>query len=169
MKRNVLCAFGLAALVLVAGCQKVNPRLVTRLNEPATLAGKLPHNPLGDRIITSWVEKGDAQQGTMSTLFGNDAAVQFARGNASQEYPAGSIVSLVTWNQQEDERWFGGNIPAAVKSVEIVTVKAGADGKPAYVYQRFEGSPLQQADAQESAKPGDRAAYLLSQRAAVLP
>jgi hypothetical protein len=99
----------------------------------------------------------------MSTLFGNDVAARYMRANAEMKYPAGSVSSLVTWSQQEDPRWSGGKIPAKPKSVEIV--RAGA----AYSYQRYEGSPLKKVAGVEGAAPNDRAAYLLAQRAAVMP
>ncbi len=64
----------------------------------------------------------------------NDVAVGYARTNGKGGYPAGSVISAVTWGQQEDPRWFGGSIPAKPHSVEIVTF----DGT--YSYKRYEGS-----------------------------
>src|SRR5258708_7564010 len=83
--------------------------------------------------------KGDA---TMSTLYGNDVAVRYARTSAERMYPAGSVLSVVTWNQQEDPRWFGAKIPQKVGSVEFVAVT----GPGAYSYQRYEGSPLKKVE-----------------------
>ena len=145
---------------LVACSDKTNPRVVTRLNEKAALVGELPSNPLKGKVITSWVNKHDA---TMSTMFGNDVAVQYARTNAEMQYPAGAVLSVVTWSQQEDPRWFGGNIPQKPRAVEFVRVT----GPGAYSYQRYEGSPLKKVE--DGAAPNDRAAYVLSQRAAVMP
>ncbi len=145
----------------LAGCSgKANPRVTTTLNNDAALGGGLAANPLQGKVITSWIDKQDK---TMSTLFGNDIAIQHARTNEKFNYPAGSVLSLVTWSQQEDPRWFGGNLPAKPRSVEVVTVGG------AYLYQRFEGSPLKSVATEEGAVPGERAAYLLSQRAAVMP
>jgi hypothetical protein len=158
----------LVVLLGLCGCQGVNPRVTTRLNQQAALAGDLPLNPVQGKVITSWIDKSDPQHPTMSTLYGNDVAVQFARTNAGHDYPAGTVLSLVTWNQQEDERWFGGNIPASPKSVEIVTVTASA-AKTAFSYQRYEGAPLRKAASETGPTPGDRSNYLLSQRAAVMP
>jgi hypothetical protein len=155
-----VCLLGVVAMGL-AGCQEqVNPRVVARLNQDAALVGDLPSNPLGNKVITSWISKKDA---TMSTLYGNDVAVEAARSSSDVKYPAGSVLSAVTWEQQEDPRWFGGKIPKAPKSVEFVTVGAGAG---AYTYQRYEGSPLKRV---EEAAQDDRAVYLMSQRAAVMP
>jgi hypothetical protein len=160
---RVICLLGAVLAVGLAGCsEKTNPRVVTRLNQDAALVGELPSNPLQGKVITSWINKQDA---TMSTLFGNDVAVQYARTNAGRMYPAGSVLSVVTWSQQEDPRWFGGNIPQRAKAVEFVTVT----GPGTYTYQRYEGSPLKKVASVEGSDPKDRAAYLLAQRAAVMP
>jgi hypothetical protein len=157
---------GLGILLGAIGCSDQNPRVATKLNQDAALAGDLPSNPLQWRVITSAVNKQDS---TMHTLFGNDVAVQYARTSSQHDYPAGSVLSLVTWKQQEDSRWFGGKIPAAPKSVEFVTVGITADHQPSYSYQNYEGAPLKKTLAKEGSTPDGRAAYLLSQRAAVMP
>lgn len=160
---RLICLLGAVFAVGLAGCsEKTNPRVMTRLNQDAAPVGELPSNPLQGKVITSWVDKKDA---TMSTMFGNDVAVQYARTNAERMYPAGAVLSVVTWSQQEDPRWFGGNIPKSTKSVEFVTVT----GPGAYSYQRYEGSPLKKVASLEGNDPKDRAAFLLAQRAAVMP
>ncbi len=49
--------------------------------------------------------------------------------------------------------------------VEFVTVSRHGS----YSYQRYEGSPLKKVANVEGSDPKDRAAYLLAQRAAVMP
>jgi hypothetical protein len=93
----------------------------------------------------------------------------YARTNTQHEYPAGSTLSLVTWTQREDSRWFGARIPDGVKAVEFVFVGATAGARPSYSYQEFEGTPLKKLSSEEGPTPSGRAAYLLSQRAAVMP
>ena len=105
----------------------------------------------------------------MWTLFGNDLAVNYARTHSGHDYPAGSMLSLVTWDQQEDGRWFGGRIPGPPKSVEFVAVSMDADHGLSYVYQKFEGTPLKKVSAQAAPTMSERATYLLTQRAAVMP
>ena len=162
MRLTTICLIGAALSAGLGGCGDTNPRVVTRLNDEAALVGELPSNPLRGKVITSWVNKHDA---TMSTLFGNDVAVQYARRNAEMRYPAGSVLSVVTWRQQEDPRWFGGSIPRKTTAVEFVTVT----GPGTYTYQRYEGSPLKKVASVEGSDPKDRAAYLLAQQAAVMP
>lgn len=158
-----ICLLSVALSLGVVACsEKTNPRVETRLNDDAALVGDLPSNPLQGKVITSWIDKKNA---TMSTLFGNDVAVQYARTSSERKYPAGSVLSVVTWAQQEDRRWFGGNIPKTTKAVEFVMV----NGPGAVSYSRYEGSPLTKVASVEGSDPNDRAAYLLSQRAAVMP
>jgi hypothetical protein len=104
----------------------------------------------------------------MSTLFGNDTAVEHARASMDHNYPPGSVLSLVTWQQQEDSRWFGGNIPAKPKSVELVSIRTSEKGLPYSFYQIYEGSPLKQ-NATMSNQDNPRIEYLLAIRAAVMP
>ena len=163
---KTICFICVASLLGLTGCSEQNPRVATTLNQRAPLAGDLPSNPLQSKVITSAINQRDS---TMWTLFGNDLAVKYARTNSRHDYPAGSVLSLVTWEQQEDSRWFGGRIPAAPKSVEIVTVSMGAEHRLSYSYQEFEGTALKKMSDQEGPAPNDRAAYLLSQRAAVMP
>ena len=104
----------------------------------------------------------------MSTVFGNEIAVQYSRRHAEGDYPDGSILSLVTWSQQDDTRWFGAKMPSETKSVEFVTVSTSQNGQRSYGYQRYESSPLKEVALIES-QASLRVAYVLSQRAAVMP
>ncbi len=161
MRSTEICLLSAVLAVGLAGCSdKTNSRVVTRLNDEAAVAGELPSNPLKGKVITSWVDRKGA---TMSTMFGNDVAVQYARTNAEMQYPAGAVLSVVTWSQQEDPRWFGGNIPQGPKAVEVVTVTAPGT----YSYQRYEGSPLKKVA--EEVNPNVRGDYLIGMRAAVMP
>src|SRR5260370_41234099 len=105
----------------------------------------------------------------MCTVFGNDLAVQYARTNWQRDYPGGSVLSLVTWKQEEDRRWFGGKIPAEGRSVEFVAVGRAADHRASYSYQEYEGAPLKKVSDRQGPTPDGRAGFLLSERAAVRP
>ena len=137
----------------------------TALNARAALTGNLPADPLTWSVITCGA---NPQAATMWTLFGNDEALQYSRKNADGKYPVGSTLSLVTWRQQEDGHWFGARMPAEPKSAEFVFVQASPDGNPSYSYRAFEGSPLKEIKTPKD-KAEDRVAYLISQRAAVMP
>ena len=149
-----------AALVL-CGCSTRRIESAKLINHKASLPETLPHNPFAWRVIAAGVKTKDA---TMATLFGNDIAVMHARTNPSQPYPAGSVLSLVTWTEQEDERWFGAKIPGGLKSVEFVTV---LDSKPSYSYEMYAGSPLRTLVEQD--ERDSRINDILGQRALVMP
>jgi hypothetical protein len=150
----------------MSGCSGGETRIPATINQSASVVGLLPANPLQWKVITSEINKADS---TMSTLYGNDLAVRYARANSQHNYPTGSVLSLVTWTQREDDRWFGAKIPDRVKSVEFVGIDVAADGRPSYSYREYQGTPLTMVSEQKGFTPNDRAAYLLAQRAAVLP
>jgi hypothetical protein len=156
----LVCSLGLV------GCASHPPATAPTLNQDASLSGGLPMNPLPWRIITSMADKTSS---TMSTLYGNDLAVDYARAHSDRGYPDGSVLALVTWTQQNDPRWYGVKIPARVSSVEFLTVGALPDGHATYSYLEYAGAPLKQASAEQTAAPSGRAQFLMAQRAAVLP
>jgi Cytochrome P460 len=163
----LVSVFLLSMLLLgMFGCSGAEPKISASINQSASPDGPLPANPLQWKIITSAINKTDS---TMSTLYGNDIAVSYARANSQHSYPSGSVLSLVTWTQREDDRWFGAKIPDRVKSVEFVFVDAAEDGRQSYSYREYQGTPLTMVSEQKGFTPNDRAAYLLGQRAAVLP
>jgi len=148
------------------GCSAAEPKIPATINQSASLVGPLPANPLQWKIITSTINKADS---TMSTLYGNDLAVRYARANSQHNYPTGSVLSLVTWTQREDDRWFGAKIPDQVKSVEFVGIDVASDGRSSYSYREYQGTPLTMVSEQKGFTPNERAVYLLTQRAAVMP
>ncbi len=160
--KTILLFVGLALLPL-AGCTSKPTTLP--VNQQAALTGTLPYNPLQWKVITSWLNRRDS---TMSTLYGNDIAVHYARTNADHNYPAGAVLSLVTWAQRDDPHWFGAKIPANVKSVEFVTISGSTD-QPPYAYENYQGSPLNKIDLSDTSAINARIERLLSQRAAVMP
>jgi len=156
----------LAAALLLIGCSQPNARVATRFNCDAEVSGELPYNPLQWEVIASTLNHNDH---TLATVLGNDRAISYARKNASHEYPAGSVLSVMTWSQEEDPRWFGGNIPGNVRSVEFVEVQSGPDCGGTYLYTLYGGSPLRKLVSTEEKSPTGRAAYIVEQRAAVMP
>ena len=148
------------------GSSNSSARVPSSINEGAALTGSLPWNPLQWSVITSSVEK---ESSTMSTLYGNDIAVRYARDNPQHDYPTGAVLALVTWTQKEDPHWFGARIPRQVKSVEFVTVTAGPNNQPLYSYENYQGWPLRKSSSPADRGAQNRAEYLLSQRSAVMP
>ena len=162
-KTHLLAALFLLVLV---GCSQPNERVQTRFNRDAELSGELPYNPLDWEVIVSTLNQKDH---TLTAVLGNDQAIADARKNVSHEYSAGSVISAITWSQQEDPRWFGGNIPGKVRSVEFLEVQSVPDLGRTYLYTIYTGSPLRELNSTEERSPTGRAAELFTQRAAVMP
>jgi hypothetical protein len=165
-KRAYLLGFivALAQFGCSGSSSRVSARVSATLNQNAAITGDFAENPLRWKVITSTIDRSNS---TMATLFGNDPAVEYARSHSQQDYPPGSVLSLVTWTQREDPRWFGANIPDRVKSVEFVTIGSGPNQTTSY--EEYEGTPLKKMPAPDLAVAKERTAYLLSLRAAVMP
>jgi hypothetical protein len=164
VKRN--CIFGAAALLGLVGCSELNPRVATTLNQAAAPARDLPSNPLRG--------EGDFVRHQHAGL-NHVHALRQRRYRAVRAYELAAGLSrrlcALPCNVEAagGRRWFGGRILGAPKSVEFVTVSVGDEHRPSYSYQNFEGAPFKQVSAQEGPTPNERAAYILSQRAAVMP
>jgi hypothetical protein len=156
---------GLSALLLATGCSHRTPAESDLFNQSAALP-KLPVPVLENRVLSSSI---DRQQHTMSTLTGNDIAITSARAATTVSYPEGSILSLATWNQRDDPHWFGARIPATPKSVETVSITRDANGQLTAHYQLFAGDPLQLVANPDPTQAAARQAYILAQRASVMP
>lgn len=160
-----------STVVIVAfvatACTSTNARVVTQMNDLAQLDGETPAagDPLQWKVITSGLNTKEA---TMYTLYGNDSAVQYARAFAQQRYPEGSTLALVTWQRQEDVRWFGAEIPASPKSVEVLQVIRPIKGGSAMAYRFYGGRPLKEERVSQE-QIGTGVSHLLSLRAAVMP
>jgi hypothetical protein len=151
----------LIACAAAAGCSGKKTPAAELINQQASLPGNLPYDPFQWRVITSGLNNHES---TMFTLYGNDAAVEYARTNAQYSYPPDSVLCLVTWSRKEDKHWFGGEIPAEIKSIEFVKVTA----TPPYTYEVYEGTPPVKKETEASAG-SDRVNSILGMRASVMP
>jgi cytochrome P460 len=145
----------------LTGCQSTRPEPAS-INQQASLTSKLPYNPLGWRVVSSWTNE---RQATMSTLYGNDLAIQNLRASSASPYPPGSVLALVTWSQREDPHWFGARIPSTPQSVEFVSISL----RQSPSYQKYEGAQLKLVNNTDGGATAKRIDYLVSQRAAVMP
>lgn len=133
----------------------------SRLNEKASImeTNLLPQNPLLEHPLTSSINVIDS---TMSTLYGNKIAWDYANLKNDGNYPSGAILYEVTWKQQPDSVWFGANIPKVVKSVECISYPASGETQ----YKLYEGQPLKESTSE---KDTARLAIIAGQRIAVSP
>lgn len=155
----------LPLVLILTGCSQPNARVITRFNREAEVSGELPYNPLQWEVIASTLNHKDH---TLATVLGNDRAIAHARKNDTHAYPAGSVLSVITWSQEEDPRWFGGKIPGDVRSIEFVEVQSAQDQKT-YLYTLYGGSPLKKLASTDEKSPTGRAAYIVGERAGVVP
>jgi hypothetical protein len=132
-------------------------------DQAAFLPDSSARHPLAGKVITSFVNQNHSTT-TMSTLYGNDISVKSAR-SGQPVYPGGSVLSLVTWSQREDPHWFGGRIPATLRSIELISV--GQTGSTP-VYTRYEGMPLAKKTDAPAVVQG-RIQYITSRKASVFP
>jgi hypothetical protein len=111
--------------------------------------------PLRGKVVTVFA---DPAKRTLSTLYSGASVA------AAGDHTVGTVLSLVTWSQQDDARWFGGAIPNTLQTVEQVRI--GADGKPEYAV--YSGPGLSKKDVAADAAQ-QRAQYIVGKRAVVMP
>jgi hypothetical protein len=134
-------------------------------NRAASLPGGLPYQPLRWTPITMFV---DQNSHTMSTLYGNEAAIKSIDARSASpsapQYEMGAVLALITWVQRDDPHWFGGRIPDLPSSVEFIIVERQAS----LTYRRFDGPNLAEAHP-PSTMIADRTSFLVSLKPASLP
>ncbi|MEH6309180.1 hypothetical protein RYH73_26245 [Olivibacter sp. CPCC 100613] len=115
MKHNLYISLSIVVLSLF-GC---NPKNGLGLNENASInnLGNLSENPLLLKAISASIHQKD---NSMTMLYGNDFAYNYAKMSSKDNYPTGSILYGVTWQLQEDEQWFGANIPENIRKIERI-------------------------------------------------
>src|SRR5689334_22088527 len=94
--------------MFLAACDQDKPHLKTRYNTAATPVQTEALHALNGFVINSFV---DTKKHTTSTLYGNAVVANYLKDSTDNNYPKGSVVTLLTWQQTSDPRWFGGNIP----------------------------------------------------------
>ncbi|WP_367867286.1 hypothetical protein [Pedobacter sp. WC2423] len=146
-------------LPMAMGCQQQNNH-AGELNKAAGLPEQLHFNQLGLKVITSTISKKEA---AMSTLYGNDLALKYAKSKGDSTI-GGMVFALVTWKQQDDERWFGAKIPGQFQSVETVTTKTNGNAVQT-TYKIDKGEKLNIGFLNEK----ERIKYILAQKASVMP
>ncbi len=156
MKYYILLA--MAMMLGVLSCQAPS---TNNLNKQASLSvsDKLPENPLLEKVLTSSIHPSDS---TMSTLYGNTAAYEYAMSHTDGQYPPGAILYEVTWKQKPDSLCFGANIPQKIVSVERIVFSDNSQP----LLELYKGHPLQKTEVIPDAK---RTAFIISQRIAVSP
>jgi len=151
-----------ASILILSACNNRKPA-EELLNKKAAIPTSFNFSKAGLKVITSSINK---KEQTMSTLYGNDLALKTAI-SGSTSYLPGENLTLVTWKQQDDDRWFGAKIPGDLVSVEVVKTINSNTGRTIANYQRFTGKKLV-ADT-DTAYQQERISYIFSQKPSVMP
>jgi hypothetical protein len=162
MKKYLVIIIGYGLLLIVMfGCNQHNEN---NFNEAASIssADDLPVNPLLEKVITTTIHPADS---TMSTLYANDIAWNYASSHNDFNYPEGAELYEVTWRQKPDKVWFGANIPEEIIRVECLTFS----DVELPTYTCYRGRPLKKAVSNNPSYEGRRIKEIESQRMAVAP
>jgi hypothetical protein len=106
-------------------------------------------------------------QGTMSILYGNNAARQASLDSSNRHKP-GEVYTLATWEQVNDPHWYGSNIDGQLKSVETVSILPASDGGVSVEYKVVKGSGPKDASGHPIDRQ-ERIGFILDQQPAVFP
>jgi Haem-binding domain/Cytochrome P460 len=111
----------------------------------------------------------DRNKSTMSTLYGNDRAVHFARTSTGNQYPFGSELTLVTWKQKEDDHWYGARIPGSIQKVEKIHISDSGKLGLYPVYEKKGGASAGPIANSGTMDAKARMSYILNLRPSVMP
>ncbi|QES87237.1 cytochrome P460 family protein [Rhizosphaericola mali] len=132
---------------------------VSKFNENATIHSMdTLINPQEWKVITTFTNRKNK---TISILYGNEIASNYAYKNNEGNYPNGTKLALATWESVEDPNWFGAKIPGEVQSVEIVTIASNSNP----VYSLYKGNNLNKVEISDTAS----VSKILSYRTMILP
>ena len=158
---NLTNSFYLFFSLFIFSCGS-NSNSSDNLNIKASLPDSFEHSPKDLKVITSFINK---QLGTMSTLYGNQLALQKAIG-FNEHVLADEVFTLITWKQQPDAHWFGANIPGDLLSIEVLETTVNSD-TVVINYQLYEGKNLElNADPLHRS---ERIKFILDLKPSVMP
>ena len=132
--KNNLYKFVIITVISLLGC---NPKNELGFNENASInnLGELPENPLLLNAITTSFHPKDS---LIRLLYGNKLAYNYAKINGDGNYPISAVLYSVTWQLQDDEQWFGANVPKNIKSIERIEFLE----KGKYIYNNFDSNGI---------------------------
>lgn len=131
MRKIIIISFLLAFLF---SCKKPLPE---NRNDGASLPSSFKFDELKVKAITTLV---NTNKGTTSILFGNEQAIKELK--REEVTNAEKKLVLVTWQQQEDPRWFGAKIPDHLLMVEVLQTNTIFENINEIQYQLYEGKEL---------------------------
>ncbi len=150
-----------ASLLLLTACNN-NTNTANLFNEKAAIPAWYKFSQKGLKVIASFINK---KQHTMSTLYGNEQALKATQSGSNKV--SGEELTLVTWNQQDDDHWFGAKIPSDLKSIEVVKTIPAGQNSIAITYSCYEGKALTLST--DTAHNQERVKYIFEQKPSILP
>jgi len=158
---KLILLFIVGAVMCLSACKPANSDHL--INHEASLPQTFKLSDLHQKVITSFINN---RQHVSGVLYGNKKAYAAATAEKPVAIP-GQAFTLLTWQQQDDEHWFGARIPGNLLSAETLTLTGKSDGRGGYDYQRFLGKNLTKlADTTGNAA---RIKFILQQKASITP
>lgn len=156
---KLLLQFIAGAMMSLSACKPAtNPDAL--INQKASLPQTFKLSDRHQKVITTFINN---RTHLTSILYGNAEACAAATADRPTSIP-GQAYTLVTWQQQDDEHWFGARIPGNLLSAETLTLTGAPDG---YNYQKYLGKNLTKlADTTGNAA---RIKFILQQKASITP
>ena len=162
-KINIIAIMAGIAIAMTA-CTNAPDNHAGEINAKASLPASFNFKNKGLHVITSSVNK---RENTTAVLYGNAAAQKFAAKTAPTD-SVGVLMTLVTWNQEDDWRWFGARIPGDSLCAETVTI-TGKPAAPQIKFEMFNGRLLTRETNTDGVDTAQRIKYILGQKASILP
>jgi hypothetical protein len=115
-------------------------------------------------VISSSANRNDF---TLSVLYGN-AQARLSSLDSEGRHTPGEVLTLVTWQQVHNPRWYGSNLNGRIKSIETVQVLPAPDSSLRYEYEIKNDAPM--GDRNENYKVRQqRIHYIISRKPSVFP
>ncbi|MBO9658269.1 MAG: hypothetical protein J7527_05535 [Chitinophagaceae bacterium] len=146
--------FAFFVMIIAVSCKQ---------NMRPVLAPEYLHHENALQVITSVINNRDS---TISIIYGNDRAIDFAR-NKQSLHRAGEKYVMVTSAQKPMPHWYGTNMNGVVLTVEYVTTISDKGGSVVLDYKIQHNNPG--AVVGESFGNISRVEFITSQQAAVIP
>lgn len=132
------------------------------VNGQASLPTSFNFESLGLKAIASFINK---KSGKMSTMYANEMGAQYVISDLKNHVP-GEVIVLITWEQKNDDRWFGAKVPGELMMLEVVKT-AILNNKITINYEKHLGEKL--IKVPDSTQQQSRIKFILNQKPSVMP
>ncbi|MET0636752.1 MAG: hypothetical protein ABWZ25_12050 [Chitinophagaceae bacterium] len=139
--------------VLLFACRQAT----SELNNAAEDNGSIPAHSLDGTVMNIFV---NTKLNTTSTLYRNDISRTDSATDIDLDARPASMLTLVTWKQRPNPRWYGANMPDSLLSVETLRIHLDT------FYEYYAGRPLKLAVNPDST---ERKIWIARQEPMILP